>query len=172
MSHMIHNFGVVEYPNFDVEVSFFPANSIWTLYPENVKWNICSTDGYWHCLDVSEVTAQGRIGTDLGSNFTLNDWSDVSGPGVEFVLESRGGDHIRQLNIKNFTQTPSNGEIITVESSYTLPANKYALVINNSEFEFTEDGSVKHAHHLTLINARPSDTLLIGDGKILSFNLS
>lgn len=174
MSHLVHYYGVIQYPNFTVETMFYPVDSIWTFYPQDVKWNICTTDGYWRCLDVSAVSAAYRIATDLGSNYTLNDWTDVSGPGVEFVLQAKQ-NNIEQINIKNFSTPPSNGEIISISSNtnYTLPANTYALVIDKqSTLEITINGQPEHACYLSLIDARPSDTLLTGDGKILIFNLS
>lgn len=106
-------------------------------------------------------------------------------PGTAYMPEALFGNNIVKLQSSNtvpiFTMLQgsrslkprgsslTNVDTVTVNGTFTLPANTYAAIVEGSVI--IADTTVDSNTDLFIIGAKPTDTDITGNGKLITFNV-
>ncbi len=164
-------YGFKRYPDFIVLRNSLPVNQ--TITPRSADEDLIYRSQDGATVTVAECAANASL---IGTTFSPN---SIAYPKQLFgnlpcALQVTGNNATSiSLRLNNRQQNLSNVELVSVDFSYTLPAGKYALIV---EGELTIPGSNGNAtvtadEDIYVVGSKPRDILISGNGKIVTFNI-
>lgn len=164
-------YGFKRYPDFIVLRNSLPVNQ--TITPRSADEDLIYRSQDGATVTVAECAANtSLVGTTFGPN-TIAYPKQLFG-NLPCVLQVTGNNATGiSLRLNNRMQNVSDVEIVSVDFSYTLPAGKYALIV---EGELTIPGSngnvtVAADEDIHIVGSKPRDILINGNGKIVTFKI-
>lgn len=158
-------YGFKRYPDFVVLRNLLPVNQ--SIVPRSID-----EDLVYRSQDGATVTAitetQSFTFSPNSLAFPKQLFSETS-----CVLQVTGNNAVGvSLRLNNRQQNLVNAEIVSVDFSYTLPANTYALVVDGELTIPTDSGNITVAANDDIHVIRKSrDILISGNGKIVTFKI-